>query len=81
MKKKEPLIKIDEVAERLSISKSSIRNHIKSENWDDIPKPKTKIGRSYRWERQELEMFIEGHRAHYKTANPQSLPADFARYI
>lgn len=76
-----PLITIKDVAKRLNLSQSTVRNKITTNDWDSIPKPKIKIGKSWRWESSDLEAFINGHKIHYKTANKKAVPAQFAEYM
>lgn len=81
MKQIEPLLTIKEVAKRLSVSPSTVRNKIRNKDWDSIPKPKVKIGNSWRWEKTDLEAFINGCRMDYKIADKKKLPPAFAAYM
>lgn len=77
----EPLITIKDVARRLNVSQSTVRNKIAAKDWDSIPKPAIKIGRSWRWEIAHVEAFIAGHKIHYRTADKKAVPAEFADYM
>lgn len=77
----QPLMTIKDVAKRLNVSQSTVRNKITAKDWDSIPKPNVKIGRSWRWEQADVEAFINGHKIHYRTADKKAVPAEFAEYM
>ncbi len=81
MEQIEPLLKIQDVAKRLNVSTSTVRNKITAKDWGSVPKPSVTIGRSYRWKKEDLEAFINGCQTHYKIADKNRLPANFAKYI